>query len=103
MGDGPRTTTRLELVEEVVVGDGGGEAAIKNHRHRLPHHLHKAYAALVTSPFQDHDPCLPGRLLREFSSPEFYMYQLHQHLPFCLNPTLLPFLYIVLGSYLPPP
>ena len=27
-GDGPRTATCPESVEEVVVGDGGGEAAI---------------------------------------------------------------------------
>ena len=34
-GGGPRTATHSEPVEEVVVGDGGGEAAIENHRHRL--------------------------------------------------------------------
>ena len=52
-GGGPRTTTRPESVEGVVVGDGGGEAAIENHRHRLLYHLHKAYSAVVPSPFQD--------------------------------------------------
>ena len=52
-GDGPRTATRTEPVEGVMVGDGGDEATIENHRHFLPHHLHKAYSAVVTPPFQD--------------------------------------------------
>ena len=59
----PRTATRLESVEGVVVGDSDGEAAIENHRHRLPYHLHKAYAPLVPSPFWYQDHCLTGRLL----------------------------------------
>ena len=52
-GGGPRTATLPEPMEGVVVGDGGGEAAIKNQLHRLPHHLHKPYDAVVTDPFQD--------------------------------------------------
>ena len=55
-GGGRRTATYPESVEEVVVGDG-------NHRHRLPNHLHKDYAVIVLSPFQDQDHRLPGRLL----------------------------------------
>ena len=39
-GGGPCTATCLEPVEGVVVGDGGVKAAIENHRHRLPQHLH---------------------------------------------------------------
>ena len=34
------TATRLESVEEVVLGNGGGEALIKNHHHCLPNQLH---------------------------------------------------------------
>ena len=49
-GGGPRTATRLESVEGVMLGDGGGEAAIENHRHRLTNHLHDAYTAVLTSP-----------------------------------------------------
>ena len=48
----PLTATCPEFVEEFVVGDGGGEAAIENHRHHLPNHLHEAYAEVVPSPFQ---------------------------------------------------
>ena len=62
-GGGPCTATHPESVEGVVVGDGGSEAAVKNNRHRLPNHLHEAYAALVPSPFRDQDHRLPGRLL----------------------------------------
>ena len=43
----PRTATRPESVEEVLVGDGGGEAAIDNHCHGLPNHLHEAYAGVL--------------------------------------------------------
>ena len=50
-----------------MVGDGGGEAAVENHRHRLPDHLHEAYVALVPSPFRDQYHLLPGRLLRKDS------------------------------------
>ena len=60
---GPRTATRPEYVEGVVVGDGGGEAAIKNNRHRLPKNLHEAYVAVVPSPFQYQDNRMPVRLL----------------------------------------
>ena len=66
----PCTATRLEPVKGVVLGDGGGEAAIENHHHRLPYHLHKAYTAVFPSPFWDQDNCLPGRLLREDSVSE---------------------------------
>ena len=62
-GGGPCTTTHLESVEGVVVGDGGGEAAIENHRHRLLDHLHESYAVVVPSPFRDQDHRLPVRLL----------------------------------------
>ena len=50
-GGGPRTATRLESVEGVVLGDGGGETTIENHRHCLLYHLHKAYSAVFPSPF----------------------------------------------------
>ena len=62
-GGGPCTTTRSEYVEGVVVGDGGGEAAIENHLHRLPNHLHEDYDVLFPSPFRYQDHRLPGRLL----------------------------------------
>ena len=81
-GGGPCTATCPEPVEGVVLGDGGGEAAIRNHRHRLPHHLHEAYAAVLTSPFMYQDHRLPVRLLQEFSFPECRLDQLHHHLPF---------------------
>ena len=51
-GGGPCTANRPEPVELVMVGDRGGEAEIENHRHRLPYHLHEAYAAVFTSPFR---------------------------------------------------
>ena len=60
---GPRTATRPKSVEEVVLGDGDGEVAIENHRHCLPNHLHKAYAAVIPSPFWYQDHRLTGRLL----------------------------------------
>ena len=62
-GGGARTTTCPEFVEEVVVSDGGGEAAIDNHRHRLPNHLHKAYSTVVPYPFWDQDHRFLGRIL----------------------------------------
>ena len=62
-GDSPCTVTRPEYVEEVVVGDGGSEAVIKNHRHLLSNHLHEDYAAVAPSPFWYQDHRLPGRLL----------------------------------------
>ena len=49
-GGVPRTATHPESVEGIVVGDGGGEAAIENHRHRLTYHLHKAYSAVAPPP-----------------------------------------------------
>ena len=36
----PRAAFFLELMEGVVVGDGGCEASIEYHRRRLTHHLH---------------------------------------------------------------
>ena len=36
---------------------------VENHRHRLPDHLHEAYAAVIPSTFQDQYHRLPGRLL----------------------------------------
>ena len=62
-GGGPCTATCPEYVEEVVIGDGDGEAAIDNHWNCLPNQLHKAYVAVVPYPFQDQDNRLPGRLL----------------------------------------
>ena len=73
-------------MEGVVVGDGGGEAAIDNYSYRLPNHLHNSYAMVVTSPFQYQDHRLPGRLLREDSVSERSMYQLHDQPPLCLFP-----------------
>ena len=52
-GCGTRTSSRPEPMEGVVVGDGGGEAEIKDHHHLLPHHLHEIYATVVTAPFRD--------------------------------------------------
>ena len=52
-GCGPHSASRPELMEGVVVGDVGGEAVIEYHYHRLPHHIHKTYAALFPSPFRD--------------------------------------------------
>ena len=54
-------------MEGVMLGDGSGEAAIENHRHRLPDHLHEAYAAVVPSPFRYQDHRLPGCLLYDDS------------------------------------
>ena len=65
----------------VVLGDGGGEAAIESHRYRLPHHLHEADAALVASPFLDQDHRLPGHLLQKESVSKLCLYQLHYQLP----------------------
>ena len=62
-GGGPRTATHPKSVEEVVVGDGGGEAAIENHRHRLTNHLREAYTAVVPSPFRYQDHHMTGRFL----------------------------------------
>ena len=73
-GGSTRTATCLEPVEGVMVGDGDGEVAIDNHRHCLPHHLHEAYAAVVTSPLGDQDHILPGRLVCEDSVLEFHLY-----------------------------
>ena len=50
-GSGPHTATRPESVEEVVLGDGGYEAAIENHRHRFPNNPHEAYAAVDPPPY----------------------------------------------------
>ena len=66
-GVSPCTATCPEPGQEVVVGDGGGEAVIENHHHCLPYHLHEAYAAIVPFPFQDQDHRLPGRLLYDYS------------------------------------
>ena len=52
-GGGTRTSTRLEPMKRVFVGDGGGEVAIENHRHRLPHHFQDTYATVVYAPFWD--------------------------------------------------
>ena len=62
-GDDPRTATHPESVEESVIGDGGGEAAVQNHRHRLTNHLYEAYNTILPSPFRDQNHGLPGRLL----------------------------------------
>ena len=95
----------LEPIEVVMVGDGGGEAVIKNHRHRLPHQLHKTYnySTLVTPPFRYQDHCLSGRSLCESSFPECHLDKLHHYLLFSLRPPLLPFLSPILGSSPPPP
>ena len=85
-----------------MVGDGGGEAMIENNRHRLPHHLHETYAAVVTSPVQDQDHHMLTHLLHGFSFPELRLDQLHHHLPFILITPLLPVLSPVLGSSSPP-
>ena len=73
-GGGPRNANRPEPVEGVVLGDGGGDAAIKNRHHCLPDHLHEAHAAVVPSHFRDHDHCLPGRLLHKDSFLECQMH-----------------------------
>ena len=52
-GGSTRTATLPKPMEGFMVGDGGGEAEIENHRHRLPHHLHETYSTVVTSPFQE--------------------------------------------------
>ena len=52
-GCGPHAAYRPEPMEGVVLGDEGGEAMIYYNLHRLPHHLHKIYAASVISPFWD--------------------------------------------------
>ena len=59
----PLTATCPEFVEEFVVGDGGGEAAIENHCHCLPDHLHKSYATVFPSHFWYQDHHLQGRFL----------------------------------------
>ena len=73
-GGCPRTATRLEDVEGFMVVDRGGEAAIENHRHHLPSHLHKSYTAVVPSPSWDQDHRLSGRLIREDSVLEFHVH-----------------------------
>ena len=60
---GPRTASRPEPMEGVVVGDGGGEAAIEYYLHRLPHHLHDTYSAVLSAPFGGYYYRLPGFLL----------------------------------------
>ena len=72
-GGGPSTATLPEPVEGVVLGDGGGEAVIENHLHRLPDLLHEAYAAVVPYPFRDQDHHLSGRLLCDESVSESYL------------------------------
>ena len=62
-GLGPCTLSCTEPTKEVVVDDGGSEASIEDHLHRLPHHLNKIYATVVTYPFWDQDHRLPGLLL----------------------------------------
>ena len=52
-GGGPCIATRPEPMKGVIVGDGGSEAEIDNHRYCLSQHLHKAYAGVVAAPFQD--------------------------------------------------
>ena len=69
-GGGPCTATRPEAVEGVVIGHGGGEAAVENHCHRLPNHFQEAYVAVVPSPFRDQDHHLPDCLLQEDSIPD---------------------------------
>ena len=39
-GGGTFATNLPETMEDIVEGNGGGETAIKNHRHHLTHHLH---------------------------------------------------------------
>ena len=62
-GGGPCTATCPESMEEVLVSDVDGEVAIDNHCYRLLNHLHKAYAAVLPSPFRDQDHYFSGRLL----------------------------------------
>ena len=50
-GGGPCTPTHLEFMEGAVLDGGDSEAAIYNHRHCLPHHIHETYSALVSAPF----------------------------------------------------
>ena len=50
-GEGPCTATRSEFMKGFVVGDGVGKASIYNRFHRLLHHLHETYAAVVTAFF----------------------------------------------------
>ena len=59
----PCTASLPEPIEGFMVGDGGDEAAIEYHHHRLPHRLHNTYAALVPSLFRDYYYHLPGSLL----------------------------------------
>ena len=72
-GGGPCTVTHPESMEEVVVGDVGGEVVIKNHRHRLPDHLHEAYVTIVPPPFWYRDHRMPGLLLWYYSVAELYL------------------------------
>ena len=73
-GGGPYTTTRLRSMEGIVLGDGNGEASVENHRHRLPDHIHEAYAAVIPSPFKYQDHRLPGRFLHKESISESQMH-----------------------------
>ena len=57
-----------------MVGDVSGDAEIENHRHCLPYHIQKAYAAVVTYSFQDQDHHLQFHLLHDDSVPEFQLY-----------------------------
>ena len=85
-----------------MVSDGGGESAIKNHRHRLSHHLYETYATVVTSTFRYQGYCLSVCLLREYLFPECHIYQLHHHLQLSIIPHLPPILSPFLGPSLHP-
>ena len=87
-------------MEGVVVGDGGGEAAIENHRHRLPHNLHETYSVAVAAPFRGYYHHLPGCLLH--NDPEGHLHQLYHHLPLIMIP-ILPFLSPFVGPSHPLP
>ena len=70
-------------MEEVVVGDVGCEPAIKNLRHYLPYHFHKANTIFIplTLGYQDHR--LLRDLFRQMSLPEILPNQVHHVLPVC--------------------
>ena len=89
-GGGPRTSARLEPVDGVVVGDGDGEAAIENHCHCLPHHLHETYDVVVIYPFQYQYHRLTSHLIRKYSFLECCLYQIQHHAPPRLLPPLPP-------------
>ena len=47
----PRTATRPEPMEGIVLGKGGIEVMIEYHCHRLPQDLQDTYAKVVPAPF----------------------------------------------------